>query len=141
MSNDADLDGIKARIERRLATLFRKLCQRELLGGDEAEALVRQATQPPATSTLTKTGAPTSQLRRTAMGRMSPGSEDQGTAESEWAPFVTLGDQSRLSEFLCLDRAIVRGPDGAERKVYPRVWWNGFDQARNIDPWRWKRCK
>jgi hypothetical protein len=75
------------------------------------------------------------------MGRISLGSEDQGTAESEWAPFVTLGDRSRLSEFLCLDRAIVRGPDGVERKVYPQVWWNNFDQAMNIDPWRWKRCK
>ena len=140
MSNDADLDGIKARIERRLATLFRKLCQRELLAGDEAEAVVRQATQPPATSTLTKTGAPTSQLRRTAMGRISSGGEDQGRAESEWAPFVTLGDRSRLSEFLRLERAIVRDPGGAEREVYPRVWWNDFDQAMNIDPWRWKRC-
>lgn len=140
MGDDADLDRIPTGIERRLATLFRKLCQRELLGSGETETPVRQATQRPEISTLTGTRAPTSQPRKTVAGCLPVGAGNQGTAASEWAPFVVLGDQSCLSEFLRLDRAMVRGPDGIEHKVYPRIWWKDFDPGMNIGLWRWKRC-
>ncbi len=69
MSDDADLNGIPAMIEDRLATLFRELCRRELLGDAETETLLQQVTSRPAALSRHGTSAPTAELRRTAMGR------------------------------------------------------------------------
>ncbi len=69
MSDDADLNGIPAMIEDRLATLFRELCRRELLGEAETETLAQQVTSRPAALSRYDSGAPTAELRRTAMGR------------------------------------------------------------------------
>ena len=69
MSDDADLDRIGAVIEHRLATLFRELCRRELLGDEETEVLVQQATHRPAALSICDGDVPTPQLRNTSMGR------------------------------------------------------------------------
>ncbi len=71
MSDNADLDPIPAMIEHRLATLFRELCRRELLGDEEAGALVGQATHPPAAAFL-REDAPTPRLRSVTMRRGLP---------------------------------------------------------------------
>ena len=70
MSNEPDDLDIGSMIDERLATLFRELCRRELLGERETAALVSQATECPA-SLRTYSGAPTPVLCRAAMQRAS----------------------------------------------------------------------
>jgi hypothetical protein len=70
MSNEPDDLDIGSMIDERLATLFRELCRRELLGERETAALVSQATERPA-GLRAYPGAPTLALRGATMQRAS----------------------------------------------------------------------